>query len=572
MSIIQFQEANCKNCYNCVRHCQVKSIAVKNEQAQILEEGCILCGHCFAVCNQNAKYVQSDVNKVRDFLRKGNKVYISMAPSHAKSFPGVTLGQLNTAAKQLGFTSVEETAIGAGWVSAEYRKLAKEGKMRNIITTACPTVVMLVEKYYPQLTDCLAPVVSPMVAHARIMREIYGDRIKIVFVGPCISKKKEAEDSGIINATLSFDELKALFAEKQIVPAELDPSGYEMKGTINRMYPVNGGILRTVLWDKSMKYQRLAVDGLDRCMQILDELSDEKMKGYFVEMSACDGVCLGGPLEQKHLSSYLSGQELVKANVRRSSTLPAPISEKVEVDLSTDYTKEKAYKEDIPDEETILKILASTGKADPKMQLNCGTCGYPTCRDKAIAVYQGKADANMCLPFMREKAESYSNFVLDNTPSAVFVFDEDLKILDYNLAAIKMFDLTDLDYHGMPMDMILDSDELVQAKDAENHTLERRVFFKHMNLTVEEKVIYIPDHNNFMLLIEDITEELKKQEHIKQMRENTLSTAQKIIDKQMRTAQEIASLLGETTGESKAVLTNLKKSIMADIESEIKEE
>ncbi len=571
MDIIKFEEVNCKNCYNCVRHCEVKSIAVKNEQATILKDGCILCGQCFAVCSQNAKYIKSDIEKIDQFLCKNHKVYISIAPSHAAVFPNISIGKLNTAVKMLGFTSLEETAIGAGWVSAEYAKLAQQGQMKNIITTACPTIVMLIKKYYPQLIDCLAPVVSPMVAHAKLMRQIYGDRIKIVFVGPCISKKEEAEQSGIINATLSFNELKDMFTARGINLEILDESGSETSKPINRLYPVAGGILHTVNWSKSNNYQRLAVDGLKRSIKLLDELSKEQINGYFIEMSACDGVCLGGPLQKEQHSSFLSGQKHVKNNAGRKAMLPAPLSQEIEVDLTTQFDP-NAHNQEIPDQKTILKILAESGKADIKHQFNCGTCGYPTCRDKAIAVYQGKADVNMCLPFMREKAESFSNFVMDNMTNGIFVLDEDFSILDYNKAAIKMFELIDSDYHHKPLSSILEVSELVQAKQAEQNRYERTVHFKQLDKTMKETAVYIPEQKSYLLIVEDISSDLNKQAKVKKMREDTLITAQRIIDEQMRTAQEIASLLGETTGKSKAVLTNLKKSITADMESEIKEE
>ncbi len=571
MDIIKFEEVNCKNCYNCVRHCEVKSIAVKNEQATILQDGCILCGQCFAVCAQNAKYIKSDIEQIDQFLCKNHKVYISIAPSHAAVFPGISIGQLNTAVKMLGFTSLEETAIGAGWVSAEYAKLAQQGQMRNIITTACPTIVMLIKKYYPQLIDCLAPVVSPMVAHGKLMRQIYGDRIKIVFVGPCISKKAEAEQSGIINATLSFNELKDMFDKRGINPAILSETGFETSQPINRLYPVSGGILHTVNWSKDNIYQRLAVDGLKRSIKLLDELSDQKISGYFIEMSACDGACLGGPLQKEQTINFLTGQKQVKHNAEAKTQLPAPLSQDIKADLMMEFNT-NPLKQEIPDEKTIQNILAESGKADSKRQFNCGTCGYPTCRDKAIAVYQGKADVNMCLPFMREKAESFSNFVMDNMMTGIFVLNEDFIILDYNKAAIKMFELINCDYHNKPLNSILETTDLLQAKQADNNRYERTVHFKQLNKTMKETAVYIAEQKSYLLIVEDISIELNKQENVKRMREETLITAQKIIDQQMRTAQEIASLLGETTGKSKAVLTNLKNSITADMEAEIKEE
>ena len=205
MSIIQLKEANCKNCYKCIRHCDVKSITFHDDQAHILEDECVLCGKCTLICPQNAKQIESDVQKVCSMIDRGEKVYASVAPSFIAALPeGATFASLSSAMKRLGFAGIEETAIGATAVSEEYAALAEKGKMPNLITTCCPTVNLLVEKYFPDLLDQLAPVPSPAVAHARMLRQAHGDDIRVVFVGPCISKKNEVQQSGVIDAVLMY--------------------------------------------------------------------------------------------------------------------------------------------------------------------------------------------------------------------------------------------------------------------------------------------------------------------------------------------------------------------------------
>jgi iron only hydrogenase large subunit-like protein len=208
MSIIQFKEANCKNCYQCIRSCPVKAIAFVNEQAHIIEEDCMLCGNCLTACPQNAKVVKSEVDTVKAFIRKKEKVYVSLAPSFVSVYGNEDERWLFAALKKLGFTYIEETAVGAVQVSKQYDRLISERKMKNIITTCCPSITLLVQKYYPELVDQLAPVVSPMIAHAKMLRETYGSRIRVVFIGPCLSKKDECNDlqnSGAVDAIMTFD-------------------------------------------------------------------------------------------------------------------------------------------------------------------------------------------------------------------------------------------------------------------------------------------------------------------------------------------------------------------------------
>ena len=267
MSIIQFKEANCKSCYQCIRHCAVKAISFHDEQARIMEDACVLCGKCTLVCHQNAKQIDSDVPKIKEFLQSGAKVFVSVAPSYVSAYPGASFSQLSAALKKLGFAHVEETAIGATRVSEEFTRLIEEHKMKNIITTCCPTIVMLVEKYYPELIPCLAPVVSPAVAHAKMMRKLYGSRIKVVFLGPCISKKQEAAQSGSIQAVLMFEELKHWMEEEGIAFDEEDPEPEEMHKTLARLYPVPGGILKTIPKEARRNYKTISLDGLTRCME-----------------------------------------------------------------------------------------------------------------------------------------------------------------------------------------------------------------------------------------------------------------------------------------------------------------
>ena len=190
MNIIDFKGAKCKHCYKCVRYCDVKAIMIKNERAEIIPEKCVLCGHCLQVCPQSAKTLVSDLDKVQYMIHRGETVIASIAPSYMGLLNYNSLGQVNAALRKLGFADVRETSEGAAFVTAEYNRLLEEGQMENIITTCCPSINDLIEIYYPSLVPYMAPVVSPMVAHGMILRKEYGPDARIVFIGPCIAKKK----------------------------------------------------------------------------------------------------------------------------------------------------------------------------------------------------------------------------------------------------------------------------------------------------------------------------------------------------------------------------------------------
>ncbi|MGI6200628.1 MAG: [Fe-Fe] hydrogenase large subunit C-terminal domain-containing protein, partial [Christensenellales bacterium] len=442
MSIIQLMEANCRNCYKCIRECPVKSISFNGEQAQIVGDECVLCGHCLQVCPQHAKQIRSQVDKVQELIDRGNKVYVSLAPSYPSYFKGVSLAQMSAALKALGVTQVEETAVGAARVSEEYERLMRQHEMKNIITTACPTVVLLVEKYYPELVPYLAPVASPLLAHAKTMKQVYGPRIKVVFVGPCISKKHDVEDpanEGLVSVALSFEELEQWMALKGVRFGAENPDQRGLRKPVARFYPEPGGILKTIDADVRATYKSVAADGMDRCMRALEAMRSGEMEGFFLELNACEGACIGGP--SLSAANFFTSKELLGASIAATDQAGCYLSDETQADIRKRYHDLSPVKR-MPTEAQIKEILASIGKTRPEDELNCGGCGYPSCREKAVAVFQGKADAQMCLPYMRQKAESMSNIVLQNTPSYIFILDEALIIQEANPAATAMLKMS----------------------------------------------------------------------------------------------------------------------------------
>lgn len=568
MGVIQFKEANCKNCYKCIRSCPVKAIAFQDDQAKIIEEACTLCGNCLLVCPQNAKTVISDMEKVKGFLSKNEKVYVSLAPSFVSAFRVNDERAVFQALKKLGFTHVEETAAGASFVSMEYEKLIKEKKMRNIITSACPSIVYLVQKYYPEVMEDLAPVVSPMIAHAKMMKCMYGPRIKVVFIGPCISKKEECNDlqnQGLVDAVITFEELEKWFESENI-----DLNVYEefenksIKNAAARFYPVPGGIIKTIGTPERKNYKCVSIDGIDRCMQILDSIKNGETKNYFIEMNNCAGGCLGGPCIKNLTGGYLEARDRLIDYVKKSSrNVGTDILQDAKVSLSKVLVN--MSKEDkIPDEKTIREILSKTGKFSSEQELNCGACGYSTCREKAIAVYNNKAQTYMCLPYMRERAESISNIIIHSTPNAIIALNRELKIQECNYSARNLFKFGSEDVCGKYIYEVLECSDFIEVRETEQNIFNRKYYYEKYEVTVEQSIIYVKEHDLVVAFIRDITREEKQNRQIYKVKCETVDIAQKVIEKQMRVAQEIASLLGETTAETKVILTKLKNSILSE--------
>lgn len=561
MSVIELNPTNCQNCYKCIRECPIKAIAFKDGRAKIIDRECILCGICVQCCPQNAKYIRNDVDEAQTLVTSSQPVYASIAPSwRAWYSEDVTFGMLSDALKRLGFAGVEETAIGASETSREYAELMQKGSMKNIIGTACSSVVMLIERKYPELIKALAPVSSPMMAHARLMRETYGD-IKVVFIGPCLSKKDEAADplaGGLVNVALTFSSVDQWLSQNGVRLDRTDMEALGVKNTISRLYPKPRGILATIAPEQYGNYRPIAVDGIEPCIELFDAMKNGELEGVFVEANMCAGACLGGPIMRMGGKRAVLLEERITAEPLSQDSRFAP-SALGQFPHPRVYAN-RSDKTATPSEEDIKRILARIGKYTPEQELNCGSCGYPNCRAKAIAVYQGKADINMCLPFFRERAENMSNMVMEHSPNAIIAFDSDQMVQELNPSAEGMFHVSRNEIMGMPIPEFYGESAFAEAKESGRPVSKRAQLFSN-NHSVEETFIYIREHNMYLAFVKDISGEEQRQEELAALRAHTIDTAQQVIDKQMRVAQEIASLLGETTAETKVALTNLKKSM-----------
>lgn len=557
MEVLVLNGNNCKNCYKCLRECHVKAIKMENEKAKIIPELCILCDRCINSCPNHAKSVIDNTDDVKTLL-KTKKVVLSVAPSFIANFNVSDFETFRSAAKELGFYEAEETSIGAYYVTKQYKKDLEEHKHVNYITSSCPAVVRLIQLYYPSALKYLAQVDSPMVAHAKIIKEKYGSEVAIVFVGPCIAKKREAFESKLIDYVLTFPEINQLFEEKNIkftsAPNPIEDA-HENKA---RYYSVTRGIIKS--FDSFVDgYEYLAADGYNAIKEILENI--DQIKGVFLEMDLCDFSCVSGPCT---LNSSSSGGPIKAVEIVRSyAKTKAQIDKKTydHIDLRKNYSQIPVPLK-TPTEEQTRAILARIGKSRPEDELNCRGCGYNTCREKAIAVFNNMADEEYCLPYLQAKAEDFSNLIIASSPNGIFTVDKNGTILAINDMAKTIFNL-DLnnEYKHINFHDLFNLNLLDQAVASNKNVYVQKVFLEEHAKYLEVSVIYIPSHLLFVTYIKDITNDELNEQKLHQLRLNTMEVTSKVIDKQMRSVQEIASLLGETAAETKIALLKFKESL-----------
>lgn len=557
MSILKFKKANCKNCYKCVRNCPVKAIEVKDHQAQIIEQDCILCGNCMLICPQNAKEVRSDTSIVKNLIREGKTVIASVAPSFISNYDVKNFKSFANALKKLGFSQVLETAEGAHVVKSRYEQMVSEHWNDTIISSCCPTVVSLIQKHYPEALKYLAPVLSPMQAHAKLIKERVPDSV-VVFIGPCISKKYECEKyPGFADIAITFDELGKWLDEAKVEFSDDDSS----EAYLSRFFPINGGILNTM--EKKSDYEYISIDTPENCIEALKEICEGNLKNCFIEMSACTGSCVNGPASSKHKDPALKARVRVSKSALNGDDI-VDFEVREQVDLSKEMKSERISLA-MPSERQIGDILKKMGKNKLEDELNCGTCGYPSCREKAIAVYFGKAEINMCLPFMRERAESCSDNIINATPNAIVTVNTDLNVQQINVAACDIFGISDpSDIIGSPVSRIMDEYDFTEVIASDSGRMNKKAYLTEYGKYLEQAFIYDQKSDIVICIMQDVTKKELKHEKIIKEKNQAAEITDKIVEKQLRIVHEIASLLGETAAETKIALTDLKNTILME--------
>lgn len=552
---LTLKKSNCKNCYKCIRHCPVKAIRFSGNQAHIIGNECILCGQCFVVCPQNAKQIVDETEKVKVLLQSGDPVVVSMAPSFVANYEGVGINSMRDALQKLGFYDVEETAIGATIVKNEYERMLREDERDVIISSCCHSINLLIQKYFPAMLEYLADVMSPMQAHCVDIKKRYPNA-KTVFIGPCVAKKDEAEHyEGIVDAVLTFEELTNWLKEENIELKRDMDSSEESRA---RFFPTTGGILKTMEPNVS-GYTYMALDGIENCIDALKDIESGKIHKCFIEMSACVGSCIGGPVMEKYHRSAPVKDFITISNYAGSKDFD--VVQPVNAELKKQFTYIE-HRLQMPSEAEIYNVLRQMGKFKPSDELNCGSCGYNTCREKAIAICQGKAEISMCLPFLKDKAESFSDTIVKNTPNGLIVLNEELEVQQINKAARNIMNIrSSFDVLGDLVVRIMDPTDFLEVKNTGKNIRNKRVYLAEYKRYVEQSVVYDKDSHLLIGIMRDITDEQNEREKKESISRQTIEVADKVVDKQMRIVQEIASLLGETAAETKIALAKLKESI-----------
>ncbi|HWS29282.1 MAG TPA: [Fe-Fe] hydrogenase large subunit C-terminal domain-containing protein [Clostridia bacterium] len=551
---LQLKKSNCKNCYKCIRNCPVKAIRFSDVQANIIGDECILCGKCFVVCPQNAKQVRNDIPAAQALLASDAPVYASVAPSFVANYDGASIRSMERALKQLGFAGVEETALGATVVKARYDALCALGQSDVILSTCCPTVNLLVQKHYPKAIPYLAPVVSPMQARCLDIKKRFPNA-KTVFIGPCISKMAEAEQyPGIVDCVLTFEELSEWLAEAKLT---LEPLPGDSKHSKARLFPTAGGILRTMAAN-SPDYTYMSVDGIENCIDAIQDVLNHKLTKCFIEMSACAGSCVGGPVMGKNRRSPV--KEFLAVN-RSAGKEDFEVAYPPEAELQKEFPSLAPRSVHIGGA-AIEEVLLKLGKSKPEDELNCGSCGYNSCREKAEAVILGKADLTMCLPYLKEKAESFSDNIIRNTPNAILVLSESLEVQQINGAACSLMNISDKrSVLGRQVVCILDPLPFFEVFRGNASIRDKRIYLAEYQKYVDQTVVYDKGYHIIICFMRDVTAEALARINREEISRKTMEVTDKVIEKQMRAVQEIASLLGESTAETKVALTKLKESL-----------
>ncbi len=550
---LKLKKSNCKNCYKCIRHCPVKSIRFSGNQAHILSNECILCGQCFVVCPQNAKEIADGTEKVRVLLQGAAPVYASVAPSFIANYPEVGIKGLEKALRKLGFAAAEETAVGATMVKNEYTNMLRDNDRDILISSCCHSINLLIQKYFPALLPHLADTLSPMQAHAMDIKKRV-ENAKVVFIGPCLSKKDEADVyEGYADAVLTFEEITNWLAREEI---PLEPDMDHEDASRARFFPTTGGILKTMEEVPSFTY--MAIDGVQNCMAALRDIENGNIHKCFIEMSACSGSCISGPVMEKFNRSPVREY---KAIADYAGEKDFPVSQPAHEEMKKAIDPILRYAQ-MPTEEELQVVLKNMGKMKAQDELNCGSCGYDTCRDKAVAIFQGKAQISMCLPYLKEKAESFSDNIVGNTPNGIIVVNDRLEVQLINPSARKLLHVrSSADVMGEPIVRIMDPMDFLHVQESQRPLNAKRIYLAEYDRYVEETIIPDKEFHILICMLRDVTDEEMSRQKKERISAQTVDVADKVVDKQLRIVQEIALLLGETAAETKIALTKLKETI-----------
>ncbi|MEZ7892890.1 MAG: [Fe-Fe] hydrogenase large subunit C-terminal domain-containing protein [Candidatus Wallbacteria bacterium] len=567
--IISTNKAQCRDCYRCLRVCPVKAIKMVNGQAFVDPTRCILCGTCVLECPQKAKVIRNDIGKAIDIIKNSELAAVSIAPSFVAVFKDWQQKRICSALRKLGFKHISETAIGADIVAKLTAHESNANLGKPIICSACPAVVNYIEKYTPELIPNLAQIVSPMIAHAKYLKEKLGKQAKIIFIGPCIAKKSEAERpeyKGLIDAVLTFNELNEWLKIEQINLSECEESSFDdFPKAVARYFPLIGGLIKTASLDTNgLAPDIISVSGFEDIKSAILNLNTEKgAKIEIIEPLFCHQGCINGPAISVDTNLFERRKEVIDfANEQTGKKSLAKVDSE---NFKADYKHFKIEeKKDITEEE-IQKVLALTGKLNPEDELNCGACGYNSCRDKAVAVIKGMAEVEMCIPYMRMLAERRTDKIIETSPNGIVILDDRLNIISMNAAFKKMFLCTEV-VIGKKISYLIDPSNFEKLATGESTQIEIVEKYSNYNIVCHEILYTMPEEKQYVGIFINITNLEKSQEELENIRQKTVQQARELLEHQINMAQQMAKLLGENTARGEELVTNLMK--ISDEDSE----
>ena len=565
-SILQFKKVSCKNCYKCVRNCPVKAIRVHDHQARIIESQCIYCEKCILVCPQDAKEEQNMIPAIRSAMENKAQVIASLHPAYLARFGVTGINKIREAMKKLGFADVADAAEGASLMTAQYRALFPEQKELGVmISSACPVIVQLIKKHYPHLLGNLVQSASMMQFHANYLKKQY-PKARIAYVSPCISVMSELREPGNeVDDVITLEELAEWLKKEGISVKEEEP---ERSAYRSREIALADGL--TDLLGTVKGIRKLSVSGMEQCREVLRELHPEDFENCFLEMYACSGGCVAGPSFQMKKGRYLADVFAVKnAAFGKNFHEEAGDYELPEFELRRNfgYCPAQVQAEDEVSEEEIRDVLAEMGKFSPKDELNCGACGYNTCREKAIAIIQNKAEVAMCIPYMRARQESYSNKVFNAMPGLLVTVDYNLKIIQMNQAATKLFNVPKKRrLIGKQVSEIMDYYSLASSLAFDRNLMQDEIYLEDQKCYLDRVMTNDKENKMILCIMKDITKERKHKDQIYHAQVEAARMADKLVEEQLKIVQQIAGLLGETAADTKVAVEKLKNTILLESE------
>lgn len=557
-TVVYTTKAKCRDCYRCVRVCPVHAIKMKDGQAQVITENCIACGTCVTECPQHAKTYTTDYGKVLQMLEGDHSLIISVAPSFAGYYSEWEQKRLPSALRALGFHYITETAVGAWYTAKASFQYINNHPNENHICTACPAVVNYINTYAPQYSSCLVPVTSPMIVHARMLKHQY-PKAKIVFAGPCIAKKDEAlqqNNENIVDAVLTFEELDELFRLKEIALDSCEESLFDQEAHSNaRLFPLEGGLLKTAGESTDiLDCHIVALSGFSEIKEILHSLKKDGKKKFIIEPLFCRYGCINGPVANKSKNIFTK-REAVTEYAAQSQEKENEEQEIVPQFVETNYPY-KPHKEKVYAEEQIKEVLASIGKYLPEDELNCMACGYDSCREKAIAVLEGLAEPDMCMPFMRRVSEQKFETLIQFDPNGIVTMNPKLEIMHMNDAFKKIFACSDA-IIGKNIAYLIDPEPFEKLTTSDMDLVRETIHYPNYNITAHVVIYRIPNQEQYVGIFMDVTTFQNSREKLSDIKAETLSKAQELLDHQVGMAQELARFLGEHTAKEEFLLNRL---------------